>query len=336
MNRTRKLLMLAGTWLAGSLAASAGAEVSELKIAQQYGLNYLQLMLMEEQGLIEKHAREEGLDQLKVSWPRLSSGSLMNDALLSGDLHFVSGGVGPMITLWAKTRGGIDVRAVCAINSMPVVLTTRNPDVKTLKDFTDKDKIALPAIKVSIQAVTLQMAAAQIFGDANFNRLDSLTVAMSHPDGVIAMLSGGSEVDSHFTGPPFNYQELRNPAIHKVLSSYDVLDGRTTSTLVWTTARFRSENPKVYRAFFGAVQEATQIINRDKTAAAELYVRVAKTKDKVEDIMEVLNDPDIQYMLAPEKVTTYASFMYRVGSIKVQPASWKDLFFPEIYALPGS
>lgn len=336
MSLTRRLLVLVGTSLIASLAAGARAEVSELRIAQQYGLNYLQLMVMEEGKLIEKHAREEGLDHLKVSWPRLASGSMMNDALLSGDLHFVSGGVGPMITLWAKTRGTIDVRAVCALNSMPVVLTTRNPAIKTVKDFTDKDKIALPAIKVSIQAVTLQMAAAQAFGSANFNRLDLLTTSMSHPDGVIAMLSGGSEIDSHFTGPPFNYQELRNPAIHKVLSSYDVLGGRTTSTLVWTTAKFRDENPKVYQAFFRAVQEATEIINGDKVAAAKLYIRVAKTRDTVAGIMEVLDDPDIQYMLAPENVTRYASFMHHVGSIKVEPATWKDMFFPEVHALQGS
>jgi len=28
--------------------------------------------------------------------------------------------------------------------------------------------------------------------------------------------------------------------------------------------------------------------------------------------------------------------MYKIGSIKVKPASWKDMFFPEIHNLPGS
>jgi NitT/TauT family transport system substrate-binding protein len=318
------------------VARPALAEVKELKIAKQYGINYLQLMVMEDQKLIEKHARQEGLPDLTVNWYKFANGGMMNDALLSGDVHFVSGGVGPIITLWAKTRDNIGVRAVSSLNSMPVVLTTRNPDVKTVSDFTDKDRIALPAVKVSIQAVTLQMAAAKAFGDQNFARLDRLTVSMSHPDGAIALLSGGGEIDSHFTGPPFNYEELRNPAVHKVTSSYDILGGRTTSTLVWTTAKFRSENPRVYHVFFEALQDATRFINANRQAAAELYIRVAKTKDSVAQIMEVLNDPDVVFTMQPENVTRYADFMYRVGSIKTRPASWKDMFFPEIYGSPGS
>lgn len=318
------------------IARPALAEVTELKIAKQYGINYLQLMVMEDRKLIEKHARQEGIPDLTVNWYKFANGGLMNDALLSGDVHFVSGGVGPIITLWAKTRDNMGVRAVSSLNSMPVVLTTRNPDVKTVSDFTDKDRIALPAVKVSIQAVTLQMAAAKAFGDENFARLDRLTVSMSHPDGAIALLSGGGEIDSHFTGPPFNYQELRNPSIHKVTSSYDILGGRTTSTLVWTTAKFRSENPRVYHVFFEALQDATRFINANRQAAAELYVRVAKTKDSVAQIMEVLNDPDVVFTMQPENVTRYADFMYKVGSIKTRPASWKDMFFPEIHGSPGS
>lgn len=314
----------------------AAAEVAELKIAKQYGINYLQLMVMEDQKLIEKYARKEGLSNLSVNWYKFANGALMNDALLSGDVHFVSGGVGPIITLWAKTRDNFGVRAVSSLNSMPVVLTTRNPDIKSVRDFTNKDRIALPAVKVSIQAVTLQMAAAQAFGAQNFGRLDPLTVSMSHPDGVIALLSGGGEIDSHFTGPPFNYQELRNPAVHKVTSSYEILGGKTTSTLVWTTAKFRSENPRVYHAFFEALQDATRFINANRQAAAELYIRVGKTKDTVAQIMQVLDDPDVVFTMTPQNVTRYADFMYEVGSIKARPASWKDMFFPEIHGAPGS
>jgi NitT/TauT family transport system substrate-binding protein len=334
-----KRMIWLSTWmlaLVGAFAKPASAEVDELRIAQQYGLNYLQLMVMEDQKLVEKHARLEGLTDLKVAWPKIANGGMMNDALLSGDLHFVSGGIGPIVTLWAKTRDSIGVRAVCAINSMPVVLVTRNASVKSIKDFTDKDRIALPAIKVSIQAVTLQMAAAQAFGDANFAQLDPLTVSMSHPDGAVALLSGGGEIDSHFTGPPFNYQELRNPLVHKVVSSYDIIGGRTTSTLIWTTAKFRSENPRTYRAFFAAVEEATRFINANREAVAELYIRLARTKDTVPEILEILNDPDIVYTMQPENVTRYADFMYKVGSIKSKPASWKDMFFSEVYGSPGS
>ena len=136
----------------------ARAEMAEIAVAQQYGIGYLPLMLMEEKKLIEKHARAAGVD-VKVGWAKFAGGNVMNDALLSGSLQFASGGVGPLVTLWARTRGNLDVRSVGALNSMPLYLVTRNPNVKTISDFRDGDRIALPAVKVSAQAVLLQMAA---------------------------------------------------------------------------------------------------------------------------------------------------------------------------------
>jgi NitT/TauT family transport system substrate-binding protein len=32
----------------------------------------------------------------------------------------------------------------------------------------------------------------------------------------------------------------------------------------------------------------------------------------------------------------YADFMQKIGSIKAKPASWKDMFFPNVHNLPGS
>ena len=312
----------------------ARAEMSEIKVAQQYGISYLPLMIMEDQKLIEKHAKAAGVD-VKVSWAKFAGGNVMNDALLSDSLQFASGGVGPLVTLWAKTRGNLDVKAVSAINSMPLYLTTRNPDVKTLKDFTSKDKIALPAVKVSIQAVTLQMAAEKAFGEGQQNKLDPLTVTMSHPDAMTAMLSG-SEVDSHFTSPPFQYQELAEPGVHRVLSSYEVLGGPATFNVVWTTTKFRAENPKLYAAFVAALDEVTAMINKDKRAAAETYLRLSKDKSSVESIAKMLNDPEIVYTTTPQNVMKYVEFMNKIGSIKAKPDSWKDLFFPNIHSASGS
>ena len=182
--------------LSWAMLPAAHAETGEIHVSRQYGISYLPLMIMEDQKLIEKHAKSAGAD-VKVEWSKFASGAVMNDALLSGNLQFASGGVGPFTTLWAKTRGNLDVKAVSAINSMPLFLVTRNPNVKTVKDFTDKDKIALPAVKVSIQAVTLQMAAEKAFGEGQQNKLDHLTVSMAHPDAETALLSGRSEITAH-------------------------------------------------------------------------------------------------------------------------------------------
>jgi NitT/TauT family transport system substrate-binding protein len=317
------------------LASPLHAELAEIKVAQQYGISYLPLMLMEEQKLIEKHAKAAGVD-VKVGWAKFAGGNVMNDALLSNSLQFASGGVGPLVTLWARTKGNLDVKAVSAINSMPLYLNTRNPNVTTIKDFTEKDRIALPAVKVSIQAVTLQMAAEKAFGEGQQGKLDALTVSLSHPDAQVALLSGASEITAHFGSPPFQYQQLEKPGIHTVLNSYDVLGGPATFNVVWTTSKFRSENPKLYDAFVKALDEATAIINKDKKAAAEAYLRISKDKDTVADILAMLNDPAIVYTTTPQNVMKYVDFMNKIGSIKVKPDSWKDLFFPNIHGAAGS
>ncbi len=317
-------------------SAAAQAEVKEITVAQQYGISYLPMMLMDEQKLIEKHAKADGLGDIKVTWSRFKGGVEMNDAILSNSLHFASGGVGPLITLWAKTKGNADVKAVAAMNSMPLYLNTRNPDVKTLKDFTAKDKIALPAVKVSMQAVTLQIAAEKAFGPGKQNELDKFTVSMSHPDGQIALLSGHGEITAHFSSPPFQYQQLAKPGIRKITSSYEALGGPTTFNLIWTTSKFRNENPKAYGAFVKALDEAIAQINKDKKTAAAAYLRISKDKDSVENILAMLNDPEIVYTTTPQSLMKYAEFMHKVGSIKVKPQDWKEMFFPNVHHLNGN
>jgi len=334
MHVARALVVL-GAAIASVAAAPVRAEMAEINVAQQYGISYLPLMIMEDQKLIEKHAKAVGLE-VKVDWAKFAGGNVMNDALLSGSLQFASGGVGPLVTLWARTRGNLDVKAVSAINSMPIFLNTRNPAVRTIKDFTDRDRIALPAVKVSIQAVTLQMAAEKAFGEGQQNRLDAITVSLSHPDAQVALLSGAGEIDAHFSAPPFQYQQVARPGVRTVLNSYDVLGGPSTFNLVWTTSKFRAENPKLYEAFVKALDEATATINRDRRAAAETYLRVSKDKDTVQDILAMLNDPAIVYTTTPQNVTRYTDFMFKIGTIKVKPDSWKDLFFPNAHGLSGS
>lgn len=326
-------------WLAAVVTAVAAplarAEVGTVRVAQQFGITYLPLMYMEHRHLLEKHAKELGLGDVKVEWVRFGSGTGMNDALLSGNLDFASGGLGPFITLWSKTRGSLDVRGVCAMNNMPLYLNTSDPNVKTIEDFTVKDKIALPAVKVSFQAVNLQMAAAKAFGEKNYARLDPLTVSMKHPDGMAALVSG-TGITAHFTAPPFQYQELEHPGIHKVIDSYSIVGGPHTFTVVWASGKFRKENPRIYKAFLAAFDEAIGDINRDKRAAADNYIRWQNYKGPRDLVVKVLEDPLVKFTTTPSKVTTYADFMHRIGTISVKPASWKDMFFPEVHGLPGS
>jgi len=317
-------------------ATSAMAEVDELKMMSQYGIGYMQLTIMKADKLVEKHLAKQGLGSTKVTWATMGAGAAANDALLSGSLHFAAGGTGPAIILWDRTRANLDVRGVAALSSMPNLLVSRNPAVKTIKDFTEKDRIAMAGAGSSVQTTYLQMAAAKEFGIENYKKLNPLMVNLPHPEGLRALLSGQGEVNAQFTSPPFQNMALENPAVHTVLNSYDVMGGPNTFLMVWATKKFREENPKTYRAVFDALKEATDAINADKKRAAEVYVREGGGKENVEKLLKIMEDPQVRYTLAPDRILPYAQFMHQVGTIKTRPQSWKDMFFPEVHDLPGS
>ena len=311
------------------------AEVAEIKIAQQFGIGYLPLTIMKANNLVEKHLKAAGLPDTKVTWAVLSSGQPMNDALLAGTLHVASGGLAPALILWDRTRGTLNVKAVAALASMPMYLVTNNPKVKSIRDFTDSDRISMAGAGQSIQTIILQMATAKEFGDANYNKFSTLYRNLSHPDGLIAFLSG-KEITAYFSSPPFQYEALQHPGVRRILNSYDVTGGPATFLVPWATGKFHDENPKTYKAFFDAYKEATDFINANKRAAAEIYVRESKDKSGVEGILKMLNDPEIRITMTPEQTMPVADFMHKTGTLKNKAASWKDLFFPEVHNLPGS
>lgn len=315
-------------------AGSTMAQTRELRLAQQYGVASLPLMIMQHQKLVEKHAAKAGLGTVKVSWVTFSGGAAMNEALLSGNLDIGAAGVTPILTIWDKTRGTVDVKGVASLGSIPLVLVTTNPAVKTIAEFTSKDKIAVPAVNVSIQAVFLQMAAERVFGRGNHAKLNPLTVSMRHPDAFAALLSG-TEVTAHISSSPFVEEELASPKARRVLSSLDVI-GPTTNVALYTTARFRDGNPAAYRVVLAALREAVDTINRDKNAAARTYIEITKTKQSQEFLAKAFSDPGNVFTVVPQGFMKFADFMHRVGTIKNRPGDWKEVFFPEIHREPGS
>jgi NitT/TauT family transport system substrate-binding protein len=316
-------------------AQPARAEVREITIAKEFGIGYLPYLIMEHEKLVEKHAKSRGLGDLKVNWRTFGGSGFMQSAMISGELEFGSSGVPWFLLLWDKTNG--EVKSPGALDSMPIYLNTRDQKVKSLKDFGEGNKIALPAIKSSIQAITLQMAVARVFGATQATKLDPITVSLSHPDAMTALLSGGSGIDSHFTSPPFQDLELRDPRIHRVLSSYEVLDGAATFIITATTTKFQKANPKTFDAFVGALEEAQAFIRTKKREAAQIYLRMSNDKRlSLEDLLKMLDNPEYRFTIVPEGVMKYASFMATTGVIKRKPADWKELFYAHVHRLPGN
>ncbi|MEN7528255.1 ABC transporter substrate-binding protein [Cupriavidus sp. DL-D2] len=329
--RATLALLTAGLAVTGTAHAEG-----KIRIAEQFGVVYLLLNVARDQQLIEKHGKQQGVD-VKVEWTQLSGGSAVNDALLSGAIDIAGAGVGPLLTLWDRTHGKQNVKGVASLGNFPYYLVSNNPKVKSIADFTEKDRIALPAVTVSVQSRVLQLAAAKQWGDKEFNRLDKWTVAVPHPDAAAAVISGGTEINSHFGNPPFQEQELAgNPNARIVLNSYDVLGGPASATVLYATETFRNENPKTYRAFVDALAEAAQFATKNPEAAADLYIRVNKAKIDRALLVKILKNPQVQFKITPENTYALAAFMHRVGAIKNQPKSWQDYFFQDAATAKGS
>jgi NitT/TauT family transport system substrate-binding protein len=312
-------------------ADRARAEANSLRVAKQFGIAYMQFMVMEDQKMIEKHAKAAGLGDITVEFNQFRSSDVMNDALLSGSVDFVCLGIPGIITIWSKTKGmPIEVRAAAGLNVSPLILLARDPAIKSIKDFKEgQHKIAIPAIKVSMQAIMLQMAAAKEFGQDKFASLDSLTVSMAHPDATAAMLGGPSEITANWSSAPFQYRQMKNPNIRKIMTSTDLFTEPLSFNVIATTSKFRTDNPKLYAAFRAALQEATDFINKDKKKAAQIYLDVTKDKMPLDELVEILGDPAIQYTTKVGGIGAFVDFMTKTGTLKTPPASWKDMFFAE-------
>lgn len=316
-------------------AAPALAEVTTVRLAKQFGIGYLPLTLIEEQGLLEKHAAEAGLE-LSTEWLRFTGGSGMNEALLSGNLDIAAGGVGPMLTIWARTQSNMQIKGIAALESMPLYLVTTDPEVQSLADFNRSHKIALPAVKTSIQAITLQMGAEKFLGEGQHGALDAFTVSMGHPDAQLAMLGGQSEINAHFGAPPFQQQELKDERAHKVLDSFEVLDGPHTFNLIWAKTKFIENNPQVTAALMGALEESITFINENPDEAAKIWAGAEATNLSHEEIVELITDERVNWTTTPQGILPYVEYMSRAGLITTSTEDWRDIFFDTVHDKDGS
>ncbi len=319
------------------LTSTSRAEVTELRMATQFGIGTLPMVIMQQKQLLEKHLAKAGLDQTKVTWRQFPGGGPMNDGLLSGSLDIVSAGTTVFVTLWAKAAGSPSaVRGIGGVSTLPLYLLTRDPDVKKIEDLSDKDRVAVTTLKVSVHAILLQMAAEKIWGAGNGGRLDRLVVQIPHGDAAAAMISGAGEINNHFSAPPFQDIEMKKAGIRRISSAQEILGAPATYMVAYSTERFRNDNPKTYQAFVNALKEAQEGVKKNPADAAKIYLDHSKDNISLDETIAIIKDPGSSFDMAPSNVLTFAKFMAKQGIIKVSPISWQEMFFPEVQNLPGS
>src|SRR5471030_2200965 len=252
--------------------APVRAEVDTVRIAMPYGLGYLPAYVVADRHLIQQHAAVAGLGDIKVTQRNMASGPVTSDLILANDADIGMGGWGPAFIMWDKNRGAQKVRGIMPLSSSAIVMLSIDPRIKTIRDFRDGDKIGISAIKVTDQAVTLQMAAVKEWGWDQRFRLDPLTISVSNPDGMAALLSGQTEVKNHFTIVPFSVLEEESGKVHRVMTSDDYITPGSSGSVMYASARFHDPNPKLFAAVAAAFEEAISFIGQDPKAAAEIYV----------------------------------------------------------------
>ncbi len=336
INNTLRLI----GWFLLALATGSPAvraESREVRIVMPYGLGYLPTYVAIDRGLIEKHAKAAGLDDTKVTLQHMASGPASSDMLLAGDADLAMGGFGPAFVLWDKTRGAGKVRVVTPLSSSPIWVLTNDPRIKTIRDFGPNDRIAVSAIKVTAQALALQMAAVKEYGWDQRFRFDSNMVSLSNPDGMAMLLSGSGTVRTQAAIIPFSVEEMESGKVHMVMSSEDYLEPGASVSVLYASAAFHDGSPKLYAATAAAFEDAFAFIHQHPHEAAEIYVaREPQKRDLAWIEAMIVNPKMIIYDSTPRGLMKNAEFMHALGTLKTKPQAWKDLVWDNMWAKDGS
>ncbi len=309
---------------------------TEITITKQPSILYLPALVMQKQHLIEKYAAQNGVKDLKVNWRSFSSGGASTDALLSDNVEIVNSGVGNLLLLWDRTKG--KVKGITTNSALPLALVTRDPKIKSIKDFGPKDKIAVPTVRVSTQAILLQMAAEKEWGPDNWSKLDANTVQLGHPDAAAMLANPNGEISTHFAAPPYYYKELKTvPNAHVLLRSNDIIDGGLSQSTLFTTTKFAEANPVIIKAVLAASKEAIGFIKEHTPEAVDIYREISGDKTSREELLDMLKQPGMMdFQMAPAGSMKFAKHMVKVGILKTEPKAWTDYFLPESANLNGS
>lgn len=307
----------------GGNGAAPAKDYGELHLALQPGTSYLPAQV-----IVDKKLMEKRLPGIKVTDVKLGSGGGVREAMVAGSIDVGFMGLGHVLIGWDK---GIDWKIAAAMNEMPLQLNTNRPGVTSLRDLTKKDRIALPS-PGSNQHIYLAMEADKIWGDPK--ALDGQIVALPHPDGELALYAKG-EITFHYTSPPFQARELKQPGVYKVLTSYDTMGQSHTFNVAVVTRKFKEERPEVYQAFIESMAEALDWIKNNPGEAADIMIAHGD-KSSREALIAEISDPLVKWDINPHGLAKVAAFMKKAGYITKDLPSWQEITWENLHGGTGN
>lgn len=301
----------------GNQSADSGKtnEKTELNIAYQYGMAYAPLQVMKEQGLIEKYYPD-----VTVNWQVLNSGSAITEGMVAGSIDVGAMGVAPAITAIMK---GVPCKIFSSMSSQPHKILSNNPDIKSLKDITSETKIALVNIG-SIQHILLAMAAEKELGDAR--ALDNNILAMSHPDGMTALLAGS--VECQLTTSPYIFKAEAEEGIHSLTSISEVWPEGNSFIVALASEKLHDDNPELYQAVTKALADAIVYMNENQEEVAAMLCENEGVDSAT--MLSWLQDSGCGYSTETVGVMQMAEFMKTTGFIEKAPENYSDLVYENV------
>ena len=308
-------VVLSMTACSGTGGETTGAK--EISIAYQPSIGYAPLLVMKEQGLIEKAYSGE----ITVNWKEMKNGAEINEGLVSGALDIGSMGVPVAIT---GVLAGSPYKIASGLSAQPYSILTNQPAIKTLKDIRPEDQIAVVNIN-SQPHILLAMACRQLLGDAR--ALDKNLVKLGNADGYSSIISGA--VNCHMVISPFNFMELRSTDadIHEIPIDSSIWPEANTA-LVTVVRNSLHDDPELYNAFITAMDTAMEYISEYPAETAELLS--AGYDASADEILEWMSDPRSSYSTELRGVMDMANFMVEEGFLENGPASIKDIAYDEV------
>ena len=313
----------------------------EVKIGVGFGLAFLPIYICEDLKLVEKYAKAAGLD-VKTNFQRFVSAAQLHDAVTSGAVDMGPFGTAPLLAAWqnGKDTPG-QILAVSGITSLPLTLLSNQPNEKSLTDLRPADRIAVPTLSSPQKYLLEIQLEKKPFGFFTYDQMNKQLVVMSHADAIAALVQGSGQqtdkVTAYFASPPFAELAQRYFNVHPILTSADVMAGKSSFLIMGATKAYIDANPQVPEAIAKAIDEAARIINDDPRRAAQIFLTHEPSGSLNSAAMEaVVRGIKNEFGSAIYGVQTIADFMGRHGELKTPPKSWKDVVAPALLNSPST
>ena len=327
------MTVIAALWTAVATAASPALAQEQIRIWLGYGFAFLPLYLCEDLKLVEKQAKAAHID-VTAKFQHIANGGELHAALIAGQIDMAPFGTAPLLAGALADKQGRQIIAVSGITSLPLTLLSNQADERSIADLKASDRIAVPTM-TSPQMYLLQMQSEQTFG--KFDQFRNQIVTLSHPQAIAVLAENTGQATAYFSSPPFTQIALRAANVHAMLSSADVMNGKSSFLMLGAQRSYVTAQPQLAEIVAKAIDEAARIIRDDPRRAAQIYLtHEPSTALNGAAVEAIIRDTKDEFGSAVYGVQATADFMVRIGEVKTPLRSWKEIAAPALFNTPST